>query len=202
MKKIIGIFCLLLSANGLHAEQNKETFSQALAAYNNDINAYKLAQSRHPAHLMTYADPDGMRLRKILNPDRYEATLITAQANTGDTQKMTQFTHSQLDLIDTMYIDAFTKQWGTYDQEYLDIQDMKLRAFKLEWRQLAPKLNPRKMTAEDRAQVQQLFNQPESMIAELSNHIQKRRFSAAYKAQAMARLAMLKGMVQAIKPKI
>jgi len=79
---------------------------------------------------------------------------------------------------------------------------MKLRAFKLEWRQLAPKLNPHKMTAEDRVQVQQLFNQPESMIAELSNHIQKRRFSAAYKAQAMARLAMLKGMVQAIKPKI
>jgi len=50
---------------------------------------------------------------------------------------------------------------------------MKLRAFKLEWRQLAPKLNPHKMTAEDRVQVQQLFNQPESMIAELSNHIQK-----------------------------
>lgn len=199
MKKVIWFICLFLPFSILMDETNA---ADVISAYEADINTYKLAQNKHSTHLITYIDKDGDLLKNILNPIRYEAAIQSSQSNPHDMQRMSQLTHSQLDLIEGMYRDAFAREWGKYDQEYLDILDMKLRAFKVTWRQFLFKHDVRKMTPDDKAQVKLLFSKPESMITELDHNIKKRRFSKGYTSQALARLAMLKGMVQTTKPKI
>lgn len=199
---IIWMLSLLLSTSFAFAETGSPEFTDAWAAYHADMDRYKLAQGQHSAHLIAFVDQDGAALQRILNPNRYESMLIFSQSSADYTQKMSQLSQSQLNLIYAMYTEAFIRKWGSYDQEYLNILDMKFRAFKWSWRQLSPQLNRKKMTASDIARVQLLFNQADAIIAELDKNIQKRRFAAAYKGQAMARLAMFKGMVQATKPKI
>jgi hypothetical protein len=200
MKRIIWLFFLLLPSSMLFAETTRDAFSTTLASYKADINHYKLAQNKHPAHLIVFLDKDGEALSSILNPNRYEAALQSAQSSTANVQSMAQLMTSQLDLISTMYSDAFVKRWGTYDQEYLNILDMKFSALKISWWQLHRLPHAQNTSAADLARFQKLSNQTQLLTEELEHNIEKGRFAKSFKPQAMARLAMFKGMRQANKP--
>lgn len=89
-----------------------------------DIQKYLAEQGKMPSHLIRYAEPQGLLVKSILSPERFEKVLAEINENREKHDLLKTF-NNDIKPVMSSYASAFKLFRGQYDEEYLDVvEDM------------------------------------------------------------------------------